>query len=82
MFYQEVTHLMDLFLADVKGKHQISEEYQSFLGNFYIAALSGIVMEWVRRDMDLSEETMMTYLRLTLENQIEEAFLRAEREGL
>ena len=39
-------------------------------------------MEWVRRDMDLSEETMMTYLRLTLENQIEEAFLRAEREGL
>lgn len=82
MFYQEVTHLMRLFLADVGGKHRVSEEYQSFLGDFYIAALSGTVMEWIRRDMDLPEETMMTYLRLILDNQIEEAFRRAEREGV
>ena len=81
MFYQEVTHLMRLFLEEAKGKHQVSEEYQSFVGDFYIAALSGIVMEWIRRDMELSEETMMTYLRLMLDHQIEEAFLRAEREG-
>ena len=45
MFYQEVTRLMGLFLADIKGKHQVSENYQSFLGDFYIAALSGTVME-------------------------------------
>ena len=45
MFYQEVTHLMGLFLADIKGKHQVSENYQIFLGDFYIAALSGTVME-------------------------------------
>jgi len=82
MFYQEVTHLMSLFLEEVKGKHRVSEEYQSFLGDFYIAALSGTVMEWIRRDMDLPEETMMTYLRLILDNQIEEAFRRAEREGV
>ena len=82
MFYQEVTHLMGLFLVDIKGKHQVSEDYQSFLGDFYIAALSGTVMEWVRRDMDLSEETMMNYLRLILDRQIEEAFRRAEQEGV
>ena len=82
MFYQEVTHLMGLFLVDIKGKHQVSEDYQSFLGDFYIAALSGTVMEWVRRDMDLSEETMMNYLRLILDRQMEEAFRRAEQEGV
>ena len=82
MFYQEVTHLMGVFLAEVKGKHQVSEDYQMFLGDFYIAALSGTVMEWVRRDMDLPEETVMTYLRLILDHQIEEAFRRAEQEGV
>lgn len=81
MFYQEVTHLMNLFLDEIKGKHQVSEEFQRFLGDFYIAALSGIVMEWIQRDMDLPEETMMTYLRLILDHQIEEAILRAEQEG-
>ena len=45
MFYQEVTHLIGLFLADINGKYQVSENYQSFLGDFYIAALSGTVME-------------------------------------
>ena len=32
--------------------------------------------------MDLSEETMMNYLRLILDRQIEEAFRRAEQEGV
>jgi len=82
MFYQEVTHLMGLFLADIRGSHQVSEDYQHFLGDFYIAALSGTVMEWVRRDMDMPEETIMTYLRLILDDQIEKAFQRAEKEGI
>ena len=82
MFHQQAAHLMGLFLADVRGNHQVSDAYQNFLGDFYIAALSGIVMEWVRRDMDLSEETIMTYLRLTLNSQIQEAFQLAEQEGV
>ena len=32
--------------------------------------------------MDLSEETMMTYLRLTMDDHIEDAFRRAEQEGV
>lgn len=82
MFYQEATHLMNLFLEDVGGKHRVSEEYRRFLGDFYIAALSGTVMEWIQRDMDLPEETMMTYLHLILGNQIEDAFRRADLEGI
>lgn len=82
MFHQETTHLMGLFLEDVKGKHRVSEDYQRFLGAFYISALIGTVMEWIRRDMDLSEETMMTYLRLTMDDHIEDAFRRAEQEGV
>ncbi len=82
MFYQEVRHIMQLFLSEIRGKHQVSEAYQIFLGDFYIAALSGIIIEWVRKDLDLSEERIMDYLRLTMDGQIEAAFQRAEREGL
>lgn len=39
-------------------------------------------MEWVRRDMDLPEDTMMTYFRVALEGQMEMVFRRAEQEGL
>ena len=39
-------------------------------------------MEWVRRDMDLSEDTMMTYFRVALDGHMEEVFRRAEQEGL
>lgn len=82
MFYQELKHLMSLFLAEVKGRYQVSEEYLNFLSDFYIAALSGTAMEWVRRDMDLSEDTMMTYFRVALDGHMEEVFRRAEQEGL
>lgn len=81
MFYQEVSHLMQLFLTDVGGKYQVSQAYRDFLGDFYIAALSGIVIEWIRRDMDLSEDEMMRYLRLTLDGQIDAILSRAEQEG-
>lgn len=79
---REVTHLMDLFMSDVGGRYQVSEQYQAFLRDFYIAALSGTVMEWVRKDLDLSEETMMAYLKEVLDDQIREAFRRAERDGI
>lgn len=82
MFHKEASHLMNLFLSDMKGKHQVSEAFLAFVGDFYIAALSGIVMEWVRRDMDVPEETVMNYLRLTVGDQIEEAFRQAEQEGV
>ena len=82
MFHKEASHLMNLFLSDMKGKHQVSEAFLAFVGDFYIAALSGIVMEWVRRDMDVPEETVMNYLRLTVGDQIEGAFQRAEQEGV
>ena len=79
---REVTHLMDLFLNDIGRDYQVSPQYQAFLRDFYISALSGTVMEWVRRDLDLSEETMMAYLKEVLDDQIREAFRRAERDGL
>lgn len=79
---RETTHLMDLFMSDVGGRYQVSEQYQAFLRDFYIAALSGTVMEWVRRDLDTPEETIMAYLKATFDEQIQEAFRRAERDGL
>lgn len=80
MLYQEISHLMHLFLNDMKGRYQVSEEYLTFLGDFYISALSGVLMEWLRRDADLSEETIMKYLHVTMEGQIEAAFARAQNE--
>ena len=81
MFYQETKHLMTLFLADAKGSHQVSDEYLAFLGDFYIAALSGILLEWIRRDLDFSEDHLMLYLRPIM-NQIRMSIQQAERAGL
>jgi probable dihydroxyacetone kinase regulator len=81
MFYQETKHLMTLFLADAKGSHQVSDEYLAFLGDFYIAALSGILLEWIRRDLDFSEDQLMLYLRPIM-NQIRMSIQQAEQAGL
>lgn len=82
MFHQEITHLMDLFLSDIRGKHQVSEAYQAFLSDFYIGALVGTVVAWIGRGMDLPEEKLMAYFHLTMDGQIETAFRRAEQKGL
>lgn len=75
MFHQEVSFLMRTFLTEEKGVRQVSEEYFSFLTDFYISALCGILMEWIRRDMDTPEETLLRYLRVTLEGCFQAAFL-------
>lgn len=81
MFYQETKHLMTLFLADAKGSHQVSDEYLAFLGDLYMAALSGILLEWIRRDLDFSEDQLMSYLRPTMD-QIRMSIQQAEQAGL
>ncbi len=80
MFHNETQHMMKLFLNDHKGSRKIPEGYMSFLADFYIAALAGVIIEWVRRDFDISEDEMMLYLRLTLEGPIEQAIIQAEKE--
>ena len=81
MFYQETKHLMTLFLAYAKGSHQVSDEYLAFLGDLYMAALSGILLEWIRRDLDFSEDQLMSYLRPTMD-QIRMSIQQAEQAGL
>lgn len=81
MFYQETKHLMTLFLADAKGSHQVSDEYLAFLGDLYMAALSGILLEWIHRDLDFSEDQLMSYLRPTMD-QIRMSIQQAEQAGL
>lgn len=80
--YQEANHLMRLFLSDSLETHKISEEYLSFLSDFYAAALGGMIMEWIRRDFDFSEETILSYLRPIFEEQFKEVFQKAEQFGL
>ncbi len=82
MFHQELSYLMGLFLADVGGERRVSDEFRAFLADFYIGALVSTVEEWLRRDIRLSEEQLLRYLRLTMADQIGEAFRRAEQEGL
>lgn len=72
---------MTLFLADAKGSHQVSDEYLAFLGDLYMAALSGILLEWIRRDLDFSEDQLMSYLRPTMD-QIRMSIQQAEQAGL
>ena len=81
MFYQETKHLMTLFLADAKGSHQVSDEYLAFLGDLFMAALSGILLEWIRRDLDFSEDQLMSYLWPTMD-QIRMSIQQAEQAGL
>ena len=81
MFYQETKHLITLFLADAKGSHQVSDEYLAFLGDLYMAALSGILLEWIRRDLDFSADQLMSYLRPTMD-QIRMSIQQAEQAGL
>lgn len=82
MFHRELSYLMGLFLADVGGERRVSDEFRAFLADFYIGALVSTVEEWLRRDIRLSEEQLLRYLRLTMADQIGEAFRRAEQEGL
>lgn len=81
MFYQEIKHLMNLFLADAKGDHQVSNEYLAFLGDFYMSALSGILLEWLQRDLNFSEEQLMLFLRPIMD-QIKTSIQQAEQAGL
>ncbi len=80
MFHNETQHLMQLFLNDHKGNHKVTEEYMGFLADFYIAALAGVIIDWVQRDFDISEDEMMRYIRLTIEGPIEQAIRQAEKE--
>ncbi len=83
LFYQEICHLMDVFLLDMKGSRQVSETYWQFLRNFYIAALCGVLIDWLRQDIPISEEMVMAYLRPLMDGAaIREAFRQAELDGL
>lgn len=46
-----------------------------------MAALSGILLEWIRRDLDFSEDQLMSYLRPTMD-QIRMSIQQAEQAGL
>ncbi len=83
LFYQEISHLMDAFLLDVKGSQEISEDYWQFLRNFYIGALCGVLMDWLRQDTPISEDTFMAYLQpLMSEPAIQETLRQAELDEL
>lgn len=83
LFYQEISHLMDLYLSDIRGTRQVSESYCQFMRDFYISALCGVVIAWVQQDMKLTEETVMSYLRPLMDRRsIEESFRQAEQDGL
>lgn len=73
---------MRRYLLLQRGECRTSEEYLDFLTSFYVEALAGAVLEWVQRDMSLPEETLLRYLRLTLDGNARSAFQRAQREGV
>ncbi len=83
LFYQEISHLMDAFLLDVKGSQEISEDYWRFFRNFYMGALCGVLMDWLRQDTPISEDTFMAYLQpLMSELAIQETLRQAELDEL
>jgi len=83
MFYQEIRHIMQMFLSDIGGQYQVSEKYKDFLGDFYTAALSGILIDWIRQDIDFSEDTILKYFHpLMSGDTIKTAFRQAESNGL
>ncbi len=82
MFSQEASQLVEAYLLDEKGNSQISGQYFSFLRDFYTSAFSGLLLEWIRRDLDLSEETIINYLSTILDGTVQTIIQRAEKEGL
>ena len=65
---------------EIKGERQVPEGYLDFLTDFYMEALSGLVMQWLQRGMDVPEETLLHYLHLTLEGTFDQAFRRVQEE--
>lgn len=83
MFYQEIRHIMQMFLSDIGGQYQVSEKYQDFLGDFYTAALSGVLIDWIRQDIDFSEDTILKYFHPLMNGDaIKVALRHAESDGL
>lgn len=83
MFYQEIHHIMRLFLSDIRGQYQVSEKYQDFLGDFYTCALSGVLIDWIRQDIDFTENTILKYFHPLMSGEaIRVAFQQAETDGL
>ncbi len=82
MFFEEASHLVQLYLADLKGSHRISENYLHFLRDFFTSAFCGFFLEWIRNDLNMPEETIIKYLRVTLDGTLESIFQRSEKEGL
>lgn len=80
MFHEEAAYLMRAYLLEIKGERQVPEGYLDFLTDFYMEALSGLVMQWLQRGMDVPEETLLHYLHLTLEGTFDQAFRRVQEE--
>lgn len=83
MFYQEVNPLLRLYLANIieTKRYRVTEEYQNFLGGFFTLAMEGMLLEWINKDLKISDETVIRYLKTILEGQLEDVFRKAEREG-
>lgn len=83
VFRQEGTPLVRLYLSRMlEQKHyQATEEYLSFLIDFFISAFEGILILWIESNLDCSDELLTHYLHTILDDQFEHILSHAEEQG-
>lgn len=81
-FQKDAQDLMTKLIYDISEEVNVSEDYLAFLRNFYIEAIAGMGIRWLREGMKTSPEMIIEFLRITMEEPIKNALIRAEQEHL
>lgn len=81
-FQKDAQNLMTKLIYDISEEVNVSEDYLAFLRNFYIEAIAGMGIRWLREGMKTSPEMIIEFLRITMEEPIKNALIRAEQEHL
>lgn len=73
---EDLSVFLQPLLKDIRGSRDIPDDYLNFLANFYLEAVSGVLIQWILGEMPLSEKALVSYLHLTLEGGPEAALDR------
>lgn len=82
IFYDDAACIMQLYIKEASGNLSISSTYLSFLCDFYIEAILGQIINWLKGDLVLSTKQFMQYLEITLHNGLELTLTTASAQNI
>lgn len=75
----DLSDLMRSALKEVFGEQEISEQYLNFLTVFYLEAVVGVLTQWVMSEKPLPDDTLVAYMKMTLEGSLRAALEKTSR---